>query len=784
MGKTFAALLRQHRLTAGLTQEALAERSGLSVPAIGALERGVRRHPYPSTVDLLARALDLSPGQRDELAAAAAAPRTAAEPRTGWTPAPATPLIGREPELRRASELLRQPQVRLLTLTGGPGAGKTRLGLAVTTELEAEFRRRVFLVPLADLTDPDAVWPAIGGALGVHDEAPDDELLERVGSHLGGRRALVLLDGFEHLLPARGAVPALLARCAGLHVLVTSRWPLGLRGEHVLPVPPLPLPDRESGSASVVAAAPSAALLLQRAEAAGTGFQLTAGNAPDVAQVCRLLNGVPLALELAAPWLGPLPAGALVHRLGASVPGPAGAADASDEDPVRLTLALVREHLTDGERTLFRRLCVFAGGAGVEAVAAVCQAAGPLPARPLDLLAGLVDRGLAQCRAEGGELRLRMPSPVRAYGRELLAADAAEAAATERAHALRHLELAAVAERGLTSGEGQRDWLDRLDREHDNLRAALAWARDNGETAIGLELAASLWRYWGRRGHAREGLAWLRELLARHGTGTEDPRLRARALNACGNLAGRVDPASRSACYLACLDLYRAAGDRDGEARALNNLGRVAIEDGDHRAASARFEESLAIFRELGDPQAVAVSLANLGQCAMELGDLRRSAAVLAMANEIRCRLDDALGLARSLLGESVVLARLGEANRAEALMEESLRLCRELGDEATLAHGLARRADAALAAGRPERARADYVEGLVTARRVGPSHVVLRCVEGLAALAAADGGPDVANRLRAAAAAVRGRSGPTAPTLDEAAAEALAWAGSRPPLI
>jgi tetratricopeptide (TPR) repeat protein len=358
---------------------------------------------------------------------------------------------------------------------------------------------------------------------------------------------------------------------------------------------------------------------------------------------------------------------------------------------------------------------------------------------------------------------------VRAYARELLTG---EAQATARAHAAYYLTLVEAAEQGLT-GRDQRVWLDLLDREHDNLRAALGWACETGEIEVGMSLAGRLWRFWERRGHLREGLAWLEELLA-HAGPVVRPETRARALNAAGNLGVWGDHAGRSARYEASLALYRELGDRGGVARALNNLGMVALDRDDFRAARALHEESLAIFRSFDDQHSIAMCLANLAYGAMELGDLAAAAEMLVEANAIRERLGDSLGLARSLMGLAVVRGRAGERERAAALMDECLRLCRELGDEATLAHALARRGDAARAEARDRDARRDYAEALALSRRVAGRRVVVMCIEGLAALAARQPAPDVAARLETAAAAAR--SGRRL-ALDEVAQEALAWA-------
>ena len=777
---SFGELLRRHRLAARLTQEELAERSRLSAHAVGALERGVRRHPYRTTVDLLADALELSRPQRDELAAAARGrrrpPRAGARParsRGQRLPVPPTPLVGRHGELRLACDLLRRPHVRLLTLTGSPGVGKTRVALAVASALEDDFGDGLVFVPLVALTDPELVLPACARALGVS-EAGGARLLDRLAARVDRRRILLVLDNFEQVLPAADAVAELMASCPGLHLLVTSRSALLIRGEHRMPVPPLAVPREGESAPAVLAGVPAVSLFVQRAEAAAPGFRLMRSNAAAVAEVCRLLEGIPLALELAAPWIELLPAEVLLRRLENRlqwlVGGPRDVP--AHQRTMRATLEWSHGLLESDERALLRRLSVFAGGASPEAIGTVCQAARPLAGAVPDAVAGLCDKSLVRCDADG---RVAMLETVRAYGRELLAA-AGEAEATLRAHAAQCLALAEAAESALRGG-AQRDWLERLEREHDNLRAALGWARDGGEIELGLALAGRLWRFWGRRGYLREGLTWLAELLSR-AEGVA-PEIRARAFNAAGNLSGWGDNRGRAARYEASLALYRELGDRDGIARALNNLGTTAADRNDHAAATELFEESRRVFQSLGDDHSVALCLSNLGESAMEQGDLGRATVLLEEANAIRRRLGDSLGLARSLMFLGVVMARAGDRDRAGALMDESMRLCRELGDEATLAHVLVRRAAAAGAAGQPDRAAADYAEALLIARRLGALRIAIACIQGLATLASAQGASQVAGRLRGAAAAVRESHGiPAAPVPDppRPPGEARAW--------
>ncbi|MBO0781288.1 MAG: hypothetical protein J2P37_20910, partial [Ktedonobacteraceae bacterium] len=450
------------------------------------------------------------------------------------------PLIGREQEVLAVGELLLRPEVRLVTLTGIGGIGKTRLGLQVARSLEQEFADGVYFVPLSSLHDPDLVIPTLAQALGLK-EAGDWSLEERLQTYLHEKRLLLLLDNFEQVAPAAFKLPLLVAACPQVKILITSRVVLHMRGEHEFPVLPLLLPDEQHPETVETLSHYSAiALFLQQARAVQPDFQLTVENARAITEICVRLDGLPLALELAAARVKLLPPRTLLarlkHRFEILI------SPSQDLPPrqrtLRNTLAWSYHLLTQEEQRLFRQLSVFTGNFTLEAAEALSNAAPSQELSVLDGLASLLDNSLLnQVERGAGEARFMMLETVREYGLECLEA-CGEIIATRRVHALYYVALAEQAEPYLSSGE-QCIWLQQLEQAYPNLRMALAWFIEQAEAEMALRLSWALWRFWWVRGRVLEGRNWLEQALAlsqEHENATL--WIRARAVSALGILIG------------------------------------------------------------------------------------------------------------------------------------------------------------------------------------------------------------------------------------------------------
>ncbi len=786
-------LLRALRGRAGLTQEELAARAGegLSARTLRRVERGQTR-PYRHTLEALAAALGLGAEDRRALLAAwralPATPRRQAPEGAETLPLPPTPLIGREREEATVADLLRRGGARLVTLTGPGGVGKTRLALQAAAGLGDAFADGVIFVELAALGDPRLVPATIAREVGLQ-EFGERSLPESLIAFLREKRTLLVLDSFEHVAAAAPLVADLLGACRRLAVLATSRARLDLREEREVVIAPLALPDPANLSHPMsVAESPAVALFTQRARAVAADFALTDANAPAVAEICRRLDGLPLALELAAPWIKLLPPAALLARLERRLP--LLTSRALDLPPrqrtLRNTIAWSYDLLDAAEQRLFRRLAVFAGGCTLEAAEAVCPSGAHSDAHPdaadrtgqgelalLEGVASLVDKSLLRQeevvspRTGAPEPRLLMLDTVREFALDLLAADGEEGDLRRR-HAAYFLALGEEAAPRLRGPE-QRAWREHLEGEHDNLRAALRWTREGGDVETGLRLTGALWYFWVTSGHLSEGRQWLEELLAR-----AEPRERAtlpaaRAILWAATFAAEQGDYGRAATL--CDEgevLCGASGDTWGLAWALNVRGVLALRRGDHQGAAALLERSAALFRSLDDRWSVAMTLSNLGVLARSRGDGARATALYDESLALTREIGDVWSVALTLVNLGEIAKDRGDMARAVALCEESLALFRAVGDQRGMAYALTYLGGLARQRGDNGRALALYVESLALWRHVGEQSEIAACLEGLASVAGALEQPARAVHFLGAAAALRQRIDAPVPPADQ----------------
>jgi predicted ATPase/DNA-binding CsgD family transcriptional regulator len=626
-----------------------------------------------------------------------------------------TPLVGREQEVAEVAQRLSASPSRLLTLTGPGGTGKTRLALQAAADLLEEFEDGAFFISLAALTEPKLVASAIAAPLGVIETA-DRPLQEVLKEYLREKKLLLLLDNFEQILEGASLVRELLSVCPNLKVLATSRTPLGIYGEREYPVPPLSLPDTARlPSLEDLTQYEAVRLFIERASDARPDFSITNENASAVAEICVRLDGLPLAIELAAARVKVLTPKKMLERLSDRLKLLTGGARDLPERQRTLRATMEWSHalLEEGEKLLFARLSVFAGGRTLEAIEAICDAEDDLPVDVLDAVESLVDKGLLREEVTGGEPRFYMLETVHEYAREKLE-ESGEAEELRMLHAQYFLSLAEEAEPGV-EGAQQAAWLGRLEAEHDNFRAALSWSLGQGEAERVLRLGAALGVFWYTRGHLSEGRWWLERGLA--GGGPLPALARAKALNEAGWMAlyqGELKPAI--ALLEESVGLFTELGNEPSVATSLFNLGHALLHEGDRGRLKALCQEAEALGRQFVDREAIAMSLLFLGMALLHEGDYERTIAYLEESRTLFQKVGDTrrITMCHSYLWMATLAQ--GDQERAEALLKENLHLLQRLGIEPQIYYGLLE--SAVMAALREQPARAARLWGAAEALR------------------------------------------------------------------
>jgi len=701
-----------------------------------------KEHRYPSMTELWADLKKLQTGVPVSVGEVASVrPRPAVR---GNLPRQLTSFVGRVREKKETR--LRLENTGLLTLTGPGGCGKTRLALQVASELQGEYPDDVWLVELAALTDPTLVAKSVASVFTLKEES-NRPIFTVLSEHLKPRNLLLVLDNCEHLIEACAQLTEnLLKHCSHLRILTTSREPLGVAGETVFKVPPLSFPDLEKlpvaneDLISTLKQSEAIQLFIERAASASPGFTLTPENAVVVTKVCRQLDGIPLAIELAAARLKTLTVEQIYSRLDDrfSLLTTGSRTALPHRQTLKAAIDWSFDLLSEKEQILFRRLTVFAGGWTLEEAESVCTGADLDAHEILNLLAYLVDKSMV-VQAEWKEERwFHFLETIRQYGWERLQASG-ETNELRRRHRDCFLVLAERAEPEL-SGEKQTSWLQRLEAEHDNLRAALSWCQVEKEgLELGLRLGGALSRFWEMHGHFAEGRRWLENML--QGAGGALETFRAKANLGAGMMAwNQADYDQASFFFNTALVLYRKLGDKEGVAISLNNLGKVAWVQGNYKFGTELFEECLSIWQELKDDKRIAATLTNLGVIVQEQQEYDKARQLYERSLAISRKLKDQQRIANALNNLGNLVNERGDCRSAHFFHDEALAIRRELGDKDGVALSLNNLGDVAFAQGDFSLAQSFAQESLTKLWELGDKRVLVGPLETLGNVAKEQG--------------------------------------------
>jgi len=737
--QTFGELVRSRRRSLGWTQDELAARAGVSDRTVREIERN-RRTSHRRNVKALVAALSLSEQEMGLFEGTARQGSEAISLRTEPATSSSglstllTPLVNRERETEIITTMFQRPSRRLLTLTGPGGVGKTRLALRVAEDLRLLFADGVVVVGLGSLRHTSLVAPTIARALNVAETDHTFSVRHALTRYLRDKHLLLVLDNFEHVLGATEVLMEVLIECLDVKMLVTSREPLHIHGESEFPVPSLALPPTDSlPERAAIVRYGAVQLFVDRAQAVKPDFELTDANARDVALICNRLDGLPLAIELAAGRTKLLPPATLLARLDTRLSLLTGG---GQDVPVRLqtlegAISWSYDLLDSVQRTLFRHLAVFEGGCTLEAAEEICRQPDDGDFDVLERIGALVDKNLIrQIEQTNGTSRLLMLETIHEYGRARLTTSE-EGNVVHNRHARYYLALVKEVNRHI-GGPDQRLWLDRLEREHDNLRAALRWHAELGEPEIALELATALIKFWYRRGFLREGQHWLETLLAR---GVGVTALRAEALNGAGVLAANQGNFDMAATWFEeSLDLYRTLGNLARQVMLLANLGCMALQQGAFHRAGAVLGEGLTLAQDVDDDAYARLLIhSNLGELALWQGDYTCARHELDTCLALARQRSDQTDLCTTLVSLGLVSHEQGNDNRARRDLEDGLALARGLGYKRGMSFALSGLGRLASAADDSAGAMAFCTEALALARTIGDMDTIVNALNAFA---------------------------------------------------